>query len=699
MPRVPNSRSNTPLGASTEPPSQPTASGNISRRPSPLTRPSLHITSQDRNISKEKLANATPSMTDSPVGADSPLQFGGFSSTPASSGGHSILSDMGISSPTSEHQPPLFGSQAYNRNQASLSGHSDLNQYAGYKAASSIPPEVYVAPPAPQSEASGFQAPYDPSKSWTTSQPHGLYDASNPPMGPQPTFTATRPSDPAPPSQYTPQGGLGSAEDYPPYFVLQPNSAHQGAASYRQPLLRPPPYHRLPDTYGQNYTPSQSSQQPSEPWHQYQQQQHQQQPQQQPPFQQQRQYQQHQQQQQYQQPPPFQQQSAQQLQHHGMAPPQLPVSLQSSQRQQHYQQSQPPLRTHAAASHFHQSNPQSTLSQLPLQAPPQQQYPPQTTQSQPQSSSQTADTLAIDMDSLTLKAPTVEEITTFSNNVQSSLETYADTTDLRLDTHESFMNWKLATNAEESRRESAANRAEVQGLRNDTRHLTAELKAHKEQGQRSHAEARSLRKEVKKLSAQVATLMKERDHFKQRWIEVQGELDLMLNWIAFQDNAEMFSAVNFRALLDFFQGFISLYARISLHDFPTNPPRYADGVASREFRENLDDYEGDQREAKKEQTQSDAWSAEESLAARIARTRQIITIAGNNRPELLSLLQSESVLRLLAEKRSSIRQWGNASAHQIVQQSAVLEQMVNKCASRLRPHEVLRPDLDNQSAS
>ena len=170
----------------------------------------------------------------------------------------------------------------------------------------------------------------------------------------------------------------------------------------------------------------------------------------------------------------------------------------------------------------------------------------------------------------------------------------------------------------------------------------------------------------------------------------------------------MFSAFNFRALLDFFQGFILLYARASRHTFSVHPRLYSDRVASRDFRENLSTYEEEQRDLKQDQTQSNKWSDEESLAARMARTRQIITVAGNNRPELLSLLQSESVVKLLAEKCPSIRTWGNQSARQIIQQSAFLEQMVDQCASRLRPHEVtglldmiqvLRPDLQDVPAS
>ncbi|KJA12596.1 hypothetical protein HYPSUDRAFT_60344 [Hypholoma sublateritium FD-334 SS-4] len=150
----------------------------------------------------------------------------------------------------------------------------------------------------------------------------------------------------------------------------------------------------------------------------------------------------------------------------------------------------------------------------------------------------------------------------------------------------------------------------------------------------------------------------------------------------------MFSSVNFRALLDLFQGLIALFAGIGpprprpiQHLFP-----HSDGVASRDFRKELDAYEAVQKTAKEQRTGSSSWSQQEALEARMERTRQVIAMT--NRQDITVFLQSDSAIQLLAEKHSFIRTWGNQSAHRVVEQGAILEDMVNQCAEYLESYEV-----------
>ena len=189
-----------------------------------------------------------------------------------------------------------------------------------------------------------------------------------------------------------------------------------------------------------------------------------------------------------------------------------------------------------------------------LQGLPQQQQfiqlqqPQRTTQSQTQQSNQTADGLAYDVESLALGPPSAEEYTIFVNNLQLNFENHVERTSKRFEIHEERLNWirytmenleqKLATitgAVEKYRTEVDGYRKEVKELRDDHCRVTAEVKGHQQQGQQSQTEDRSLRKEIRKLSAQVAVLVKEHSAFKQKWVEVQDELNLMLDWAAFKD--------------------------------------------------------------------------------------------------------------------------------------------------------------------
>lgn len=93
------------------------------------------------------------------------------------------------------------------------------------------------------------------------------------------------------------------------------------------------------------------------------------------------------------------------------------------------------------------------------------------------------------------------------------------------------------------------------------------------------------------------------------------------------------------------------------------------------------------------------WSNAEALQVRMERTRELIVESQDK--DLLLLLQSEAVIKLLAEKQSFIRLWGNTHAHRIAEQGGVLRDMVQTCVDFLEPYEVeallalihhLRPD-------
>ena len=145
----------------------------------------------------------------------------------------------------------------------------------------------------------------------------------------------------------------------------------------------------------------------------------------------------------------------------------------------------------------------------------------------------------------------------------------------------------------------------------------------------------------------------------------------------------MFSAVNFRALLDFFQGLLALLGGLGPkrdYEYPT------DGVASKDFWNALSAFEKKQKADKEKATRTKDWTSAESLAARMERTKQIIQSI--DRPNILSLLNSESAVRLLSEKASFIRMWGNVNAHRMVEQSTVLEDMVHQCAENLDQYQV-----------
>lgn len=168
----------------------------------------------------------------------------------------------------------------------------------------------------------------------------------------------------------------------------------------------------------------------------------------------------------------------------------------------------------------------------------------------------------------------------------------------------------------------------------------------------------------------------------------------------------MFSSVNFRALLDFFQGLIALFAGLGPNPRAPRPFFPNDGVASKDFRRELTAYEAAQKANKRQETGLSDWSDAEALAARMERTQQLIV--QTNRQDVMVFLQSESAIKLLVEKDSFIRSWGNTSAHRVIEQSSILEDMVNQCTECLAPYEVsgllhmirvLRPESPEESDS
>lgn len=151
---------------------------------------------------------------------------------------------------------------------------------------------------------------------------------------------------------------------------------------------------------------------------------------------------------------------------------------------------------------------------------------------------------------------------------------------------------------------------------------------------------------------------------------------------------QKFSAINFRALLDYYQGIIALLAHLSSSspaNLQSHQPRFPTDGASADWRQELNRYE-DEKRRERAVFSSQKWTHEDSLRVRMARTREIISRTGNSL--ILPLLNSESVIRLLSEKGSFIRQWGNSEAHQFVTQGAVLKDMVQSCAESMEVYEV-----------
>lgn len=161
--------------------------------------------------------------------------------------------------------------------------------------------------------------------------------------------------------------------------------------------------------------------------------------------------------------------------------------------------------------------------------------------------------------------------------------------------------------------------------------------------------------------------------------------------VDFIQNAKTLAALNFRALLDHYQGFVSLSVNLSVnpklpagHTYPIRHP--LDKSASLDWRLELDRFEDAKYEESKARTNSSKWSASDSLQARTYRARELI--ASSSKPEVRQLLQSDAVIRLLAERDSFIRVFGNTYAHHIAEQRPVLQDMVRDCVDQLEPYEV-----------
>ena len=147
----------------------------------------------------------------------------------------------------------------------------------------------------------------------------------------------------------------------------------------------------------------------------------------------------------------------------------------------------------------------------------------------------------------------------------------------------------------------------------------------------------------------------------------------------------MFSAVNFRAILDHFQGVVMVFSRpdeaptgISpfLYQFPNS-----DRSPSKEWRQELQAYEDAKKAERHRRGIRAEWTKADSTEARSERARQLIVLT--NHPEILVLLNSDDGVKLMSEKYSFLRVWGNTEAHKFVDQALVLEEMVEHCADRL----------------
>ncbi len=123
----------------------------------------------------------------------------------------------------------------------------------------------------------------------------------------------------------------------------------------------------------------------------------------------------------------------------------------------------------------------------------------------------------------------------------------------------------------------------------------------------------------------------------------------------------MFSSVNFRGVLDTLQGQVYDHSGLDPEeDDPLLLPEQQQypqvHSSSRDFRRALNAYEEQVKKAKFKQTGKFEWTRADSLEARMKRARQIIAMV--QQEDLLTLLQSDDAIRLLAEKRSYLRIWG-----------------------------------------
>ena len=118
--------------------------------------------------------------------------------------------------------------------------------------------------------------------------------------------------------------------------------------------------------------------------------------------------------------------------------------------------------------------------------------------------------------------------------------------------------------------------------------------------------------------------------------------------------------------------------------YPTRHP--LDKYASLDWRIELDRYEKEERKRRQEQTGRDNWGSRDSLRSRTTRTRELIGLS--NDPNILRLLQSDAVIRLLAERTSLIRMSGNTFAHYVSEQRETLQEMVQDNVKRLEEYEV-----------
>ena len=159
----------------------------------------------------------------------------------------------------------------------------------------------------------------------------------------------------------------------------------------------------------------------------------------------------------------------------------------------------------------------------------------------------------------------------------------------------------------------------------------------------------------------------------------------------------MFSSVNFRAILDHFQAIVTVFgkpqnlpvdARPFQYRFPPNSTVNTTGAMSNIWRKELQAYEDAKKSQKLKNSVSGElqWSEKESLAARMERARQLITLTNN--AELMVLLGDIDIITLLSEKQSLVRMRGNVEAHKIVEQGMILEEMVHQCAAQLESFEV-----------